>query len=50
MKRLGATKGERRVDIGECRIVHSVEADVVSILVIGQRNDDAVYKIWERMK
>lgn len=46
----GALKGERRVDIGEYRIIYSVDGDLVSILVIGLRNDDDVYKIWERSK
>jgi mRNA interferase RelE/StbE len=46
----GAEKGERRVDVGEYRVVYSVENDTVSILVIGARNDGDVYKIWDRMK
>lgn len=46
----GATRGERRVDVGEYRIVYSVAGDTVQILVIGKRNDDEVYRVWERMK
>lgn len=42
--------GERRVDIGEYRIVYVVTDEVVDVLVIGNRNDDAVYKEWERLK
>ena len=46
----GAKKGERRVDVGEYRIIYSVEGEVVSILVIGPRNDGEVYKTWDRLK
>lgn len=46
----GAKRGERRVDVGEYRIIYCVVADTVEVLVIGKRNDDEVYKIWERMK
>jgi mRNA interferase RelE/StbE len=46
----GAKNGERRVDIGEYRVIYTVLADVVSVLVIGLRNDDDVYKIWERSR
>lgn len=46
----GAPRGERRVDAGEYRIIYAVTADHIEILVIGKRNDDQVYKIWERMK
>lgn len=46
----GAENGERRVDVGEYRIIYSVTGDVVAVLVIGKRNDDEVYKVWERMQ
>lgn len=46
----GAKNGERRVDVGEYRIIYTVEADVVSILLIGPRNDGDVYKMWDRIK
>lgn len=46
----GAQHGECRVDAGEYRIIYSVTADRIEVLVIGKRNDDDVYKIWERMK
>ncbi|MBR7793899.1 type II toxin-antitoxin system RelE/ParE family toxin [Undibacterium sp. FT147W] len=44
----GAKQGERRVDIGEYRIIYHYNNDTVFILVIGKRNDDDVYKVWER--
>jgi mRNA interferase RelE/StbE len=40
----GALHGERRVDIGEFRIVYAIADDVVEVLVIGKRNGDEVYK------
>lgn len=46
----GAKSGERRVDVGEYRIVYCISEDAIEILVIGKRNDDDVYKIWARMK
>jgi len=46
----GAKRGERRLDIGEYRVIYAIVSDTVEILVIGKRNDDEVYKIWERMK
>jgi mRNA interferase RelE/StbE len=46
----GATHGERRLDAGEYRIVYSFDDETVEIIVVGKRNDDAVYKLWERMK
>lgn len=45
-----AKRGERRVDVGEYRIVYAIADQVIEILVIGKRNDDDVYKIWERMR
>jgi mRNA interferase RelE/StbE len=44
----GAKHGERRVDVGEYRIIYAHIGDTVEILVIGKRNDSDVYKIWER--
>lgn len=46
----GAKNGERRVDVGEYRIVYCCLDDMIEVLVIGKRNDDDVYKTWMRMK
>jgi mRNA interferase RelE/StbE len=46
----GATRGERRLDIGEYRVVYAVKSDEVEVLVIGNRNDGDVYKQWDRLK
>lgn len=46
----GASNGERRIDVGEYRVIYAITADVIEILVIGKRNDDEVYKVWERMQ
>jgi mRNA interferase RelE/StbE len=42
--------GLHRTDMGEHRIVYCFDEDTVSVLVIGKRNDDAVYKQVERKK
>ena len=46
----GATHGERRVDVGEYRIIYSIDGDTVEVLVIGKRNDDGVCKKWARIR
>jgi mRNA interferase RelE/StbE len=46
----GAQNGERRMDVGEYRVIYAVKGDTVEVLVIGKRNDDDVYKSWERIK
>ena len=38
------TYSYRRVDVGEYRIVYDLPEDMVRVLLIGKRNDDAVYK------
>lgn len=40
--------GIRRVDVGEYRIVYRIAGDTVDILVVGRRNDDAVYRERQR--
>jgi mRNA interferase RelE/StbE len=37
-----------RADIGEYRIIYRVDDDTVRIALIGKRNDDEVYKKFER--
>jgi mRNA interferase RelE/StbE len=47
----GAPKGERRLDVGEYRIIYAVVGEeLVDVMVVGKRNDDDVYKLWDRMK
>lgn len=46
----GAKNGERRVDVGEYRIIYCASEETVEVLLIGKRNGDEVYKIWERTK
>ena len=38
----------RRTDLGEYRIIYNVDDDVLNVFVIGKRNDDEVYKIFQR--
>jgi mRNA interferase RelE/StbE len=45
----GAKNGERRVDVGEYRVIYADTEDAVEILVIGKRDGDEVYDIWKRM-
>lgn len=45
----GAAQSERRVDAGEYRIIYCIDGETVEVLVVGKRNGDEVYKIWERM-
>lgn len=44
----GAIHGERRVDVGEYRIIYTDSEEDVDVLVIGKRNGDEVYKIWKQ--
>ena len=44
----GSRDGNRRVDVGEYRVVYRVEADNLLILVAARRNDDDVYKLLGR--
>ncbi|MHB1765908.1 MAG: type II toxin-antitoxin system RelE family toxin [Gammaproteobacteria bacterium] len=37
-----------RVDTGEYRIVYDLPEDLIRILLIGKRNDDAVYRALSR--
>jgi mRNA interferase RelE/StbE len=47
-KQLIGSPEYRRVDIGEYRIIYRVEEDTIKIAVVGKRNDDDVYKRFER--
>ena len=40
--------GFRRKDVGEFRIIYGVENNLVIIDVIDKRNDDSIYKRFER--
>jgi len=44
----GSKDNNRRVDIGEYRVIYREQDNVILILVIGKRNDDEVYKILDR--
>ena len=39
-----------RVDVGEYRIIYSIEKTTILIFVIGKRNDDDVYRKFERVR
>lgn len=46
---VGAKDGERRADSGEYRIIYKASETEVEVQVIGKRNGDEVYRIWQRM-
>ena len=46
----GGSRGERRIDVGEYRVIYAMDGELVEVLVVGKRNDDDVYKLWDRMK
>lgn len=39
-----------RVDVGEYRIIYSLGKMTVFVFVIGKRNDDEVYRKFDRMR
>ena len=47
-KHLSGHPGYRRIDAGEFRMCYTVVGQVVRVVVVGKRNDDAVYKELER--
>ena len=46
----GSQKNNRRVDVGEYRVVYRVEDRELLILVAGKRNDDEIYKQLKRLE
>ena len=40
----------RRVDIGEYRVIYRVEGQDLLITMVGRRNDDAIYREFERAR
>jgi mRNA interferase RelE/StbE len=47
-KHLSGHPGYRRIDAGEFRMCYAVIGEVVRVVVVGKRNDDAVYKELQR--
>ena len=37
-----------RKDVGEYRIIYKTDSEILYITVVGKRNDDEVYKIFDR--
>ena len=37
-----------RKDVGEYRIIYKADSEILYITVVGKRNDDEVYKIFDR--
>ena len=38
-----------RADVGEYRIIYRIEKNCLKVLLVGKRNDDEVYKKFNRM-
>jgi mRNA interferase RelE/StbE len=47
-KHLSGYPGYRRIDAGEFRMCYTVVGELIRVVVVGKRNDDAVYKELER--
>nr|WP_198982609.1 type II toxin-antitoxin system RelE/ParE family toxin [Herbaspirillum sp. ASV7] len=46
----GGRERERRIDVGEYRIIYATQIEVVEVILIGKRNGDEIYKLWERLR
>jgi len=46
----GVETGDRRLDVGEYRVIYVDHEDFVEVLLIGKRNGDEIYKLWERLR
>ena len=46
----GKLKPFLRVDAGEYRIIYRVEGEELLIAAVGRRNDDAIYREFERAR
>lgn len=44
----GSGDANRRVDVGEYRVVYRIEQENLLVLVAGKRNDDDVYNLLDR--
>lgn len=47
-KHLSGHPGVRRIDVGEYRVCYRVSEKVVFVIVVGPRNDSAVYNMLRR--
>jgi len=46
----GGRKRERRIDVAEYRGIYATQIGVVKIILIGKRNGDEIFKLWERLR
>jgi mRNA interferase RelE/StbE len=46
---LRGANGERRIKVGEFRVIYLVAADVLQIVLIDRRNDDRIYRRFRRL-
>lgn len=47
-KHLTGRPGFKRIDSGEYRVIYRADDNVIYITIVGKRNDDAVYKDFNR--
>ena len=40
----------RRADIGEYRIIYTADVNMLHVPIIGKRNDDEIYRRWQKMQ
>ncbi len=45
-----SSPGYHRTDIGEFRVIYKFDKENLGCVVVGRRNDDAVYSAFERRK
>lgn len=49
VKKMRASGDYYRVDVGEYRIIYTIDGLIIYIFVIGKRNDDDVYRKFSRL-
>lgn len=46
---LEGQSGYRRKDVGEYRVIYSVDESIIKIVIVGKRNDSSVYKSHKQL-
>lgn len=50
MKHMHGYPGYFRITVGEYRVIYKTSDEVVHVVAVGQRNDDAVYRSFDRLQ
>jgi mRNA interferase RelE/StbE len=48
-ERLRGGDGERRMKVGEFRVIYAIAANILEIVLIDRRNDDKTYRKFRRL-